>query len=199
MERLSRGRAQRIASSRAKWNDNGLKMLPRGLPNRSKIAPRWLPGGSRAPPESANGSGDLSCSFFGPLGRLSGRSWVALGRSWRSLGASWAVPGPPGALLGAIFVTQGPPLGPVWVSFSDAFGKHGNLDFRRQLQRKSRLGRPRGVQNRAKMAPKSLLGASWRLLALSWRLSALSLASLGGLLAPLAASWASLGALLKRF
>ena len=122
-ERLSRGRAQRIASSRAKWNEHGLKMLPRGLPNRSKIAPRWLPGGSRAPPESANGSGDLSCSFFWPLGRLSGRSWVALGRSWRSLGASWAVPGPPGALLGAIFVTQGPPLGPVWVSFSDAFGK----------------------------------------------------------------------------
>ena len=123
LERLSRGRAQRIASSRAKWNENGLKMLPRGLPNRSKIAPRWLPGGSRAPPESAHGSGDLSCSFFWPLGRLSGRSWVALGRSWRSLGASWAVPGPPGALLGAIFVTQGPPLGPVWVSFSDVFGK----------------------------------------------------------------------------
>ena len=118
LERLSRGRAQRIASSIATCNENGLIMLPRGLPNRSKIAPRWLPG---APPESANGSGDLSCSFFWPLGRLSGRSWVALGRSWRSLGASWAVPGPPGALLGAIFVTQGPPLRPVWVSFSEAF------------------------------------------------------------------------------
>ena len=104
------------ASSIAKWNENGLKMLPRGLPNRSKIAPRWLPGGSRAPPESANGSGDLSCSFFWPLGRLSGRSWVALGLSWRLLG-------PPGALLGAIFVTQGPPLGPVWVSISGAFRK----------------------------------------------------------------------------
>ena len=30
LERLSRGRAQRIASSRAKWNENGLQMLPRG-------------------------------------------------------------------------------------------------------------------------------------------------------------------------
>ena len=102
LERLSRGRAQRIASSRAKWNDNGLKMLPRGLPNRSKIAPRWLPGGSRAPPESANGSGDLSCSFFWPLGRLSGRSWVALGRSWRSLGAFLASLGGLLALLGPL-------------------------------------------------------------------------------------------------
>ena len=95
LERLSRGRAQRIASSRAKWNENGLKMLPRGLPNRSKIAPRWLPGGSRAPPESANESGHLFCSFFSSLGRLLGCSWGAPGGSWGGLGASWAAPGPP--------------------------------------------------------------------------------------------------------
>ena len=126
LERLSRGRAQRIASSRAKWNENGLKMLPRGLPNRSKIAPRWLPGGSRAPPESANGSGDLSCSFFWPLGRLSGRSWVALGRSWRSLGASWAAPGCSRGAPGSHFRHPGASFGSL---FPTPLEKHENLDF----------------------------------------------------------------------
>ena len=114
------------------------------------------------------------------LGALLGRSWPLLALSWRLLGRSWLLPGrswepfsSPGRHRWELFGSL----------FPSALEKHENLDFRRQLQRKSRFGRPRGVQNRAKMAPKSLLGASWRLLALSWRLSALSLASLAGLLA----------------
>ena len=69
------------------------KMAPKCHPGGSKIAPRWLPGGSRAPPESANESGHLFCSFFSPLGRLLGLSWGAPGGSWGGLGASWAAPG----------------------------------------------------------------------------------------------------------
>ena len=102
-------------------------------------------------------------------------------------GALLAPLGPCLALPGRSWEPFSSPRGLLWDLFGSLFPtpleKHGNLDFRRQLQRKSRFGRPRGVQNRTQMAPKSLLGASWRLLALSWRLSALSLASLGGLLA----------------
>ena len=180
MERLSRGRAQRIASSRAKWNENGLKMLPRGLPNRSKIAPRWLPG----PPRRAHTEVvTLVAPFFG----LWGGSRGAPGSLLAAPGALLAPLGPCLALPGRSWEPFSSPRGLLWDLFGSLFPtpleKHENLDFRRQLQRKSRFGRPRGVQNRPQMAPKSLLGASWRLLALSWRLSALSLASLGGLLA----------------
>ena len=202
MERLSRGRAQRIASSRAKWNDNGLKMLPRGLPNRSKIAPRWLPGGSRAPPESANGSGDLSCSFFWPLGRLSGRSWVALGRSWRCLGASWAAPGRSRGAPGRRFGFPG-------ASFGSSLG----LFFRR-LWKNTKFFKTLvfsmvfdgfGVPGGSKIEPKWLpnrswarLGASWRSLGASrrcpWRLLAASWRSWG----LLGASWGALEAILAQ-
>ena len=191
MERLSRGRAQRIASSIAKWNENGLKMLPRGLPNRSKIAPRWLPGGSRAPPESAHGSGDLSCSFCWPLGR----SWGAPGSLLAAPGDLLAPLGPCLALPGRSWEPFSSPRGLLWDLFGSLFPtsleKHENLDFRRQLQRKSRFGRPRGVQNRAKiLAPLGALLAP---------LGAV-LAPLGGLLALLGsllgASWAALGTIL---
>ena len=111
LERLSRGRSQRIASNKEKSFENGSKMPPRRLQKRSKIAPRWLPG---APPESANESGHLFCSFFSSLGRLLGLSWGAPGGSWGGLGASWAAPGrswgafsPPGGLLLEPF---GPPF-----------------------------------------------------------------------------------------
>ena len=178
MERLSRGRAQRIASSIAKWNENGLKMLPRGLPNRSKIAPRW-------PPESANGSGDLSCSFFWPLGRLSGRSWVALGRSWRLLGRAWPSWGAPGSHFrhpGASFGTcLGLFLRRLWKNTE-------TLIFDDSCSENQGLGVPGGSKIDPRWLPKSLLGASWRLLALSWRLSALSWRLL-------AASWRLLGPL----
>ena len=102
-------------------------------------------------------------------------------------GALLAPLGPCLALPGRSWEPFSSPRGLLWELFGSLFPtpleKHENLDFRRQLQRNSRFWRPGGVQNRTQMAPKSLLGASWRLLALSWRLSALSLASLGGLLA----------------
>ena len=66
------------------------------------------------------------------------------------------------------------------------------------MQRKSRFLPPRGVQNRSQMAPKSLLGASWRLLALSWRLSALSWRLLAASWRSWGLSWAPLAALWNR-
>ena len=62
---------------------NGSKMPPRRRQNRSQIAPKWLPEASRAHPKSGNDNWSLFCSFCSPLGRLLGRSWVALGRAWR--------------------------------------------------------------------------------------------------------------------
>ena len=107
-------------------------------------------------------------------------------------GALLAPLGPCLALPGRSWEPFSSPRGLLWDLFGSLFPtsleKHENLDFRRQLQRKSRFGRPRGVQNRTQMAPKSLLGASWRLLALSWRFSALSWRLL-------AASWRSWGLL----
>ena len=141
MERLSRGRAQRIASSRAKWNENGLTMLPRGLPNRSKIAPRS--------PESANESGHLFCFFFSPLGRLLGLSWGAPGGAWGGLGASWAAPGGAWGALGG----HGLRLGGSWAvpgPLLAALGPLLELSWRR-------LGRSWG-----------LLGASWPALGRLW-------------------------------
>ena len=93
LERLSHGRSQRIASNKEKSFENGSKMPPRRLQNRSQIASKWLPEASRAPPKSGIDNWILFCSFRSPLGRLLGRSWVALGRSWRCLGASWVAPG----------------------------------------------------------------------------------------------------------
>ena len=193
MERLSRGRAQRIASSRAKWNEHGLKMLPRGLPNRSKIAPRWLPGGSRATPESANESVTLVAPFFG----LWGGSRGAPGSLLAAPGALLAPLGPCLALPGRSWEPFSSPRGLLWDLFGSLFPtpleKHENLDFRRQLQRKSRFWRPRGVQHRTQMAPKSLLGASWHLLALTWRFSALSWRLWAASWGLLGASWAAFG------
>ena len=84
--------------------ENGSKMPPRRLQNRSQIASKWLPEASRSPPKSGNASGHLFCSFSWPLGRLLGCSWGASGGSWGRLGASWAAPGPsrgaPGGHLG---------------------------------------------------------------------------------------------------
>ena len=185
MERLSRGRAQRIASSRAKWNENGLKMLPRGAPGRPRraqtevvtlVAPFFgLWGGSRGAPGSLLAAPGALLAPLGPCLALPGRSWEPFSSP---RGLLWD-------LFGSLFPTS--------------LEKHENLDFRRQLQRKSRFGRPRGVQNRAKMAPKSLLGASWRLLALSWRLSALSWRLLAASWRSWGLSWASLGPRLGRF
>ena len=81
---------------------------------------------------------------------------------------------------------------------SDAFGKHENLDFRRQLQRKSRFW-PLGGGN---IEPKLLQNRSWRRLGASWALLAplgAFLEPLSSLLAaawrPLCASWGLLGPL----
>jgi hypothetical protein len=175
LERLSRGRAQRIAANKEKTLENGSKMPPRRLQNRSQIASKWLPEASRAPPKSGIDNWILFCSFCSPLGRLLGRSWVALGRSWRCLGASWVAPGRSRGAPGSHFRLPG-------ASFGSSLG----LYFLRLWKNTKTLktivfsmvfdgfGPPRGVQNRALMAPKSLLGASWHLLVLIWRLLALS-------------------------
>ena len=130
----------------------------------------------------------LVAPFFG----LWGGSRGAPGSLLATPGALLAPLGPCLALPGRSWEPFSSPRGLLWDLFGSLFPtpleKHENLDFRRQLQRKSRFGRPRGVQNRTQMAPKSLLGASWRLLALSWRLSALSWRLL-------AASWRSWGLL----
>ena len=93
------------------------------------------------------------------LGALLGRSWPP--------GALLALLGPCLALPGRSWEPFSSPRGLLWDLFGSLFltplEKHENLDFRRQLQRKSRFGRPRGVQNQPQMAPKSLLGASWPL------------------------------------
>ena len=150
-------------------------MPPRRLQNRSQIASKWLPEASRAPPKSGIDNWILFCSFCSPLGRLLGRSWVALGRSWRCLGASWVAPGRSRGAPGSHFRLPG-------ASFGSSLG----LFFLRLWKNTKTLknivfsmvfdgfGPPRGVQNRALMAPKSLLGASWHLLVLIWRLLALS-------------------------
>ena len=183
MERLSRGRSQRIASNKEKSFENGSKMPPRRLQKRSKIAPRWLPGGSRAPPESANESGHLFLFIFfaswAALGALLGRSWRLLGRSWRLLGRSWALPGL-WNLLGL---------------FLKPLEKHENLDFRRQLQRKSKfLASPGGP----KIEPRWLPNRSWARLGASWRSLGASRRCLGVSWRPLGALGASLGLLLGR-
>ena len=164
MERLSRGRAQRIAANKEKTLENGSKMPPRRLQNRSQIASKWLPD-----------NWILFCSFCSPLGRLLGRSWVALGRSWRCLGASWAAPGRSRGAPGSHFRLPG-------ASFGSSLGLYFLRLWKNTKTLKTLvfsmvfdgLGPPRGVQNRAHMAPRSLLPASWHLLALTWRSSALS-------------------------
>ena len=88
-ERLSRGRAQRIVSSIEKSSENGLKMVPRRLQNRSQVASKWLPEASRSPPKTGNANGNLFCSFLWPLGRLLGCSWGASGGSWGRLAVSY--------------------------------------------------------------------------------------------------------------
>ena len=120
-------------------------------------------------------------------------------------GALLAPLGPCLALPGRSWEPFSSPRGLLWDLFGSLFPtpleKHENLDFRRQLQRKSRFGRPRGVQNRAPKAPNgseialarvlAALGAhlarSWRLLAASWRFWGL-----------LGVSWAALEAILAQ-
>ena len=164
------------------WN-----MAPKCHPGRSKFARKSLQHGSREPPGLPPRAQPRTGSLFALLFHVWGGSRGAPGSLLAAPGALLAPLGPCLALPGRSWEPFSSPRGLLWDLFGSLFPtpleKHENLDFRRQLQRKSRFGRPRGVQNRAKMAPKSLLGASWRLLALSWRLSALSLASLGGLLA----------------
>ena len=153
-------------------------MPPRRLPKRSKIAPRGLPGGSRAPPESANESGHLFCSFFSSLGRLLGLSWGAPGGSWGSWalpGRSWGAFSPPGGLLLESF-------GPL---FSNILEKHAKtLNFDDSCSENQGFYLPGG----SKIEPKWLQNRSWHLLVLIWRLSALSWRLL-------AASWRLLGPL----
>ena len=159
-------------------------MPPRRLPNRSQIASKWLPEASRAHPKSGNDNWSLFCSFCSPLGRLLGRSWVALGRSWRCLCASWAAPGRSRGAPGRRFVFPGASFGSSLGLFFRRLWK--NTKFFKTLVFSmvfNGFGVPGGSKIDPRWLPKSLLGASWRLLALSWRLVALSLASLAGLLA----------------
>ena len=198
MERLSRGRAQRIASKKNSL-EHASKMPPRRLQNRSQIASKWLPEASRAPPKSGNDNWILFCSFCSPLGRLLGRSWVALGRSWRCLGASWAAPGRSRGAPGSHFRLPG-------ASFGNSLG----LFFLR-LSKNTKtlktfvfqwflmvLGLPGGskiepqwLRNRSCPRP----GTSWRSLGASRRCLGVSWRPLGAL----GASWAPLGALRNRF
>ena len=166
-----------------------MKTAPKCHPGGSQIAPKSLQNGSRRPPEPTPRAETpfllLLFASWAALGALLGRSWPLLALSWRLLrspGRSWEPFSSPRGLLWDLFGSL----------FLTPVEKQENLDFRRQLQRKSRFGRPRGVQNRPQMAPKSLLGASWRLLALSWRLSAAASWRSWGLLG---ASWAALGAI----
>ena len=200
MERLSRGRAQRIAANKEKTLENGSKMPPRRLQNRSQIASKWLPEASRAPPKSGIDNWILFCSFCSPLGRLLGRSWVALGRSWRCLCASWAAPGRSRGAPGRHFVFPGASFGSSLGLFFRRLWK--NTKFFKTLVFSmvfDGFGVPGGSKIDPRWLPKSLLGASWRLLALSWRLSALSWRLLAASWRSWGLSWAPLGPLLVRF
>ena len=169
-------------------------MLPRGLPNRSKIDPRWLPGGSRAPPESANESGGLAPLFglFGGSRGAPGSLLAAPGALLAPLGPCLA---PPGALLGTIFVPG--------ASFGSFLGLFPKTPWKIAKTLKTSVFSmvlegfwpPRGIPNRARITPKSLLPASCHLLALTWRVLGVSWRPHGAF----EASWASLGPLLKRF
>ena len=196
MERLSRGRAQRIASKKNSL-EHASKVSPRRLQNRSQIASTWLPEASRAPPKSGIDNWILFCSFCSPLGRLLGRSWVALGRFWRCLGASWVAPGRSRGAPGSHFRLPG-------ASFGSSLGLYFVRLWKNTKTLKTIIfsmvfdgfGPPRRVPNRAQMAARSLLGASWHLLALTWRFSARSwrlLAASGRSWGLLGASWAQLG------
>ena len=187
MERLSRGRAQRIAANKEKI----LKMAPKCHPGGSKIAPRSLENGSRRPPKSGIDNWILFCSFCSPLGRLLGRSWVALGRSWRCLCASWAAPGRSRGAPGRRFGFPGASFGSSLGLFFRRLWK--NTKFFKTLVFSmvfDGFGVPGGSKIDPRWLPKSLLGASWRLLALSWRLSR---RCLGVSCRPLGASWGLLG------
>ena len=174
-------------------------MPPRRLPNRSQIASKWLPEASRADPKSGNDNWSLFCSFCSPLGRLLGRSWVALGRSWRCLCASWAAPGRSRGAPGRHFVFPG-------ASFGSSLG----LFFRR-LWKNTKFFKTLvfsmvfdgfGVPGGSKIDPRWLPNRSWARLGASWRSLGASRRCLGVSWRPLAAlgaSWAPLGPLLVRF
>ena len=200
MERLSRGRSQRIASNKEKSFENGSKMPPRRLQKRSKIAPRWLPGGSRAPPESANESGHLFCSFFSPLGRLLGLSWGAPGGSWGCLGASWAAPGPSRGTPGGHFGLPGVSFwGFLGLFFTPAWKIAKTLKnlvfFQLFLMVFASPGGPKSSPNGSEIALARVLATSWRSLGASRRCLGVSWRPLGAL----GASWAPHGPLLGRF
>ena len=158
------------------------KMAPKCLPGGAKIAPKSLQNGSRRPPESGT-------PFLISFCRL-------LGGSWGAPGALLAFPGAVLAPLGALLGAPGGHFGLPGVSFWSFVGHFGKPPWKIAKTLKNVVflivfdgfGPPRGVQNRAKIAPKSLLPASWHLLALTWRFSALSWRLL-------AASWRSWGLL----
>ncbi len=176
-----------------------MKTAPKCHPGGSQIASKWLPEASRAHPKSGNDNWSLFCSFCSPLGRLLGRSWVALGRSWRCLCASWAAPGRSRGAPGRRFGFPG-------ASFGSSLG----LFFRR-LWKNTKFFKTLvfsmvfdgfGVPGGSKIEPTRLrdhscprLGTSWRSLGAPRRCLGVSWQPLGAL----GASWAPLGALLERF
>ena len=199
MERLSRGRAQRIASKKEKSLEHGSKMPPRRLQNRSQIASKWLPEASRAPPKSGIDNWILFCSFCSPLGRLLGRSWVALGRSWRCLGASWVAPGRSRGAPGSHFRLPG-------ASFGSSLGLYFLRLWKNTKTLKtfvfSMFLMVLGLPGEFQIEPRWLRDRSWARLGTSWRSLGASRRCLGVSWRPLGAlgaSWAPLGALLKRF
>ena len=152
MERLSRGRAQRIAANKEKI----LKMAPKCHPGGSKIAPRSLQNGSRRPPGPPRAE-SITGSFFAPFVRLLGGSWGAPGSLLAAPGAVLAPLGAPGRSWGAPGGHFGLPGVAFW-SFVGLFLKppwklaetFKNLIFSMVLDG---FWRPRGVRNRPQMAP----------------------------------------------
>ena len=132
-------------------------------------------------------------------------SWAALGvllaRFWRLLGASCAAPGPSRGAPGGHCGLPG-------VSFWSFFGLFPKTPWKIAKTLQTLVFSmvlygfwpPRGVPNRAQMAARSLLPASWHLLALTWRFSALSwrLAASWRSCALLGASWGVLEAILAQ-
>ena len=86
---------------------NCFENAPKMVRKCSPEGPKWLQNRSRRPPgtlpKSPTESGDLFCSFFGPLGRPLGRSWRPLGPSGDLWGRSWGAPGVNFGLPGGSF------------------------------------------------------------------------------------------------
>ena len=135
----------------------------------------------------------LFFASWAALGALLGRSWRRLGDLLAPLGPLWALPK---ALLGSILASGGLLWELLGSIFTSLFENREILKNHCFFNVFSMFLRSRGVQNRAKIAPKSLLETSWRLLGplkASWSALGASWRALGASRSGLGASWSRLG------